>query len=179
VTVYVGQTTAQIVNAARQLVELMAQPEDAELLAPLVIDEILIRLLRSPGGVRVAQIGLAESRVHKVAKALSWLRANFAEPMQVEALAKLVHMSASAFHQHFKAVTSMSPLQFQKVLRLQEARRLMLSMMMDVSAASLHVGYLSVSQFSREYRRFFGSSPTKDIAGLREHLVSGGAQVPL
>jgi len=177
--VYVGQTNAQIVNAATRLVELMAQPEDAELLAPLVIDEILIRLLRSPGGARVAQIGLAESRVHKVAKALSWLRANFAEPMKVEALAKLVHMSASAFHQQFKAVTSMSPLQFQKVLRLQEARRLMLSMLMDVSAASLRVGYLSVSQFSREYSRFFGSSPTKDIARLREHLVSGGTQFPL
>ena len=99
--------------------------------------------------------------------------------MKVAALAKLVHMSASAFHQHFKAVTSMSPLQFQKVLRLQEARRLMLSMMMDVSAASLRVGYLSVSQFSREYSRFFGSSPTKDIARLREHLGSGGTQFPL
>ncbi|MBI3248759.1 MAG: AraC family transcriptional regulator [Deltaproteobacteria bacterium] len=176
---YVGQTNAQIVNAARRLVELMAQPEDAELLAPLVIDEILIRLLRSPGGARVAQLGLAESRVHKVAQALAWLRANFSEPMTVEALAKLVHMSTSAFHQHFKAVTSMSPLQFQKVLRLQEAQRLMLSMMMDVSTASLRVGYLSVSQFSREYSRFFGSSPTKDIARLREHLVSGGTQFPV
>jgi transcriptional regulator GlxA family with amidase domain len=91
-------------------------------------------------------------------------------------LAKLVHMSTSAFHQHFKAVTSMSPLQYQKVLRLQEARHLMLSMMMDVSSASLRVGDLSVSQFSREYSRFFGSSPTKDLAGLRERLVSGGAQ---
>jgi len=172
--VYVRQTNAQIVNAAMRLVELMTQPEEAELLAPLVIDEILIRLLRSPGGARVAQLGLAESRVHKVAKALSWLRAHFSEPMQVETLAKLVHMSASAFHQHFKAVTAMSPLRFQKVLRLQEARRLMLSMRMDVSAASLRVGYLSVSQFSREYSRCFGSSPTKDIARLREHLVSGG-----
>jgi len=177
--VYVGQTNAQIVNAATRLVELMAQPGDAELLAPLVIDEILIRLLRSPGGARVAQIGLAESRVHKVATALSWLRANFSEPMKVETLAKLVHMSVSAFHQHFKAVTSMSPLHFQKVLRLQEARRLMLSMMMDVSAASLRVGYLSVSQFSREYNRFFGSSPTKDIARLREHLVSGSTPFPI
>ena len=175
----VGQTTTQIVNAATRLLELMAQPEEADLLAPLVIDEILIRLLRSPGGARVAQLGLTESRVHQVANALAWLRANFAEPMQVEALAKLVHMSASAFHQHFKAVTSMSPLQFQKALRLQEARRLMLSMMMDVSSASLRVGYLSVSQFSREYRRFFGSSPTKDIARLREHLVSGGTQFPV
>lgn len=176
---YVGQSNAQIVNAATRLVELTAQPEDAELLAPLVIDEILIRLLRSPGGVRVAQLGLAESSVHNVAKALSWLRGHFAEPMKVEALAKLVHMSASAFHQHFKAVTSMSPLQFQKVLRLQEARRLMLSMMMDVSAASLRVGYLSVSQFSREYNRFFGSAPTKDIDRLREHLVSGSTQFPV
>jgi AraC-like DNA-binding protein len=177
--VYIGQTTAKIVNAATRLVELMAQRGEAELLTPLVIDEILIRLLRSPGGARVAQLGLAESRVHKVANALSWLRANFSEPMTVEALAKLVHMSASAFHQHFKAVTSMSPLQFQKVLRLQEARRLMLSMMMDVNTASQRVGYLSVSQFSREYNRFFGSSPTKDIARLREHLVSGGTQFPL
>lgn len=177
--VYVGQTIAQIVNAAKRLVELMAQPEEAELLAPLVIDEILIRLLRSPGGARVAQLGLAESRVHKVAKALSWLRAHFSEPMTVEALAKLVHLSASAFHQHFKAVTSMSPVRCQKALRLQEARHLMLSMMMDVSTASLRVGYLSVSQFSREYRRFFGSSPTKDIERLRERLVSSGAQFPV
>ena len=87
------------------------------------------------------------------------------------ALAKSVHMSASAFHQHFKAVTSLSPVQFQKVLRLQEARHLMLSMI-DVSTASQRVGYLSVSQFSREYRRFFGSAPSKDIARLREHLGS-------
>jgi len=176
---YVGQSSAQIVNAATRLVELMAQPEDAELLAPLVIDEILIRLLRSPGGARVAQLGLAESRAHKVAKALAWLRANFAEPMTVEALSKLVHMSASAFHQHFKAVTSMSPLQFQKVLRLQEARRLMLSMMMDVSSASLRVGYGSVSQFSREYSRLFGRAPTKDIERVREHLGAGGTQFPV
>ena len=98
--------------------------------------------------------------------------------MKVEVLAKLVHMSASAFHQHFKAVTSMSPLQFQKVLRLQEARRLMLSMMLDVSSASQRVGYGSVSQFSREYHRLFGSAPTKDIARVREHLGAGGAQFP-
>jgi AraC-like DNA-binding protein len=176
---YAGQNNAQMVDAATRLVELVAQPEEAALLAPLVIDEMLIRLLRSPGGVRVAQLGLADSSVHNVAKAISWLRVNFAESMKVEALAKLVHMSASAFHQHFKAVTSMSPLQFQKVLRLQEARRLMLSMMMDVSAASLRVGYGSVSQFSREYNRFFGNSPTKDIARLREYLVSGGTPLPI
>lgn len=99
--------------------------------------------------------------------------------MKVEALAKLGHMSASAFHQHLKAVTSMSPVQYQKVLRLQEARRLMLSMMMDASNASLRVGYSSVSQFSREYSHFFGSSPSKDIARLREQLVSRGTYFPV
>ncbi len=167
--VWVGQIDMRIVNAATRLLELMAQPGEAELLAPLVIEEILIRLLRSPVGVRVAQIGLTESNAHGVAKAVSWLRANFSQPMKVEELAELAHMSVSSFHQHFKAVTSMSPLQFQKVLRLQEARRLMLSRMMDAGSASWHVGYQSASQFSREYGRFFGSAPTKDIARLREH----------
>ncbi|HME42759.1 MAG TPA: AraC family transcriptional regulator, partial [Syntrophorhabdales bacterium] len=133
-----------------------------------VIDEILIRVLRSPIGVRVAQIGLADSGVHGVAKAVSWLRDNFSQPMKVEELAELAHMSISSFHQHFKSVTSMSPLQYQKVVRLQEARRLMLSAMMDANAASRQVGYLSASQFSREYGRFFGSAPTRDIARLRE-----------
>ena len=118
-------------------------------------------------GFQVAQIGLTESNVHGVAKAISWLRAHFAQPVKVEELAKLAHMSVSSFHQHFRAVTSMSPLQFQKVLRLQEARRLMLSMV-DSGTASWRVGYQSPSQFSREYGRLFGSAPTKDIARLRE-----------
>jgi AraC-like DNA-binding protein len=175
--VYVGQADMRIVNAATRLLELMAQPEDAELLAPLVVEEILVRLLRSPIGVRVAQIGLAESSVHGIAKAISWLRANFSQAIRIEELAQLAHMSVSSFHQHFKAVTSMSPLQFQKVLRLQEARRLMLSMMVDAGTASWRVGYQSASQFSREYGRFFGRAPTKDIASLREHSDVDLAQV--
>lgn len=166
--VNVGQTSVSIVNAAKSLMELMSQPGDAELLAPLAIEEILIRLLRSPIGSRVAQIGLAKSSVNGIAKAVSWLRENFSQPMKVEELAELAHMSVSSFHQHFKAVTSMSPLQFQKALRLQEARRLMSSTMTDASTASWKVGYQSASQFSREYSRFFGSAPTKDIARLRE-----------
>lgn len=166
--VNVGQTSVSIVNAAARLMELMAQPADAELLAPLVIDEILIRLLCSPIGTRVAQIGLTESSVHGIAKAVSWLRTNFSEPMKIEELAELANMSVSSFHQHFKSVTSMSPLQFQKALRLQEARRLMFSTMADASTASWKVGYQSASQFSREYSRFFGNAPTKDIARLRE-----------
>jgi AraC-like DNA-binding protein len=166
--VYVTPVDVSIVNAATRLVECLAQPGDAELLAPLVVEEIVIRLLRSPIGVRVAQMGFAESSVYRVAKAIAWLRANFSQPMKVEDLAGLVHMSVSSFHEHFKAVTSMSPLHYQKVLRLQEARRLMLSTMMDAGTASQRVGYLSASQFSREYSRFFGCAPTKDIARLRQ-----------
>ena len=166
--VYVTPIHASIVNAATRLMECLAHPGDTELLAPLIVDEILIRLLRSPIGVRVAQMGFAESSVDRIAKAISWLRANFSHPMKVEDLADLVHMSVSSFHEHFKSVTSMSPLHYQKVLRLQEARRLMLSTMMDASTASQRVGYLSASQFSREYSRFFGSAPTRDIARLRQ-----------
>jgi AraC-like DNA-binding protein len=166
--VYVTPVDASIVNAATRLVQCLAQPGDTELLAPLVMDEILIRLLRSPIGVRVAQMGFAESSVQRIAKAISWLRANFSQPMKVEGLAEMVHMSVSSFHDHFKSVTSMSPLHYQKVLRLQEARRLMLSTMMDAGTASQRVGYLSASQFSREYSRFFGNAPTKDIARLRQ-----------
>jgi AraC-like DNA-binding protein len=165
--VYVTPADGGTVNAATRLMDCLAQPADVDLIAPLVVDEILIRLLRSRIGPRVAQMGFAESSVHRLAKAISWLRANFAQPMKVEELAELVHMSVSSFHEHFKSVTSMSPLHYQKVLRLQEARRLMLSAMMDASTVSQRVGYLSASQFSREYSRFFGSAPTRDIARLR------------
>jgi transcriptional regulator GlxA family with amidase domain len=113
-------------------------------------------------------MGFSESSVERVAKAISWLRDNFSHPMKVEELADLVHMSVSSFHEHFKAVTSMSPLHYQKVLRLQEARRLMLSTMMDANVACQRVGYLSASQFSREYSRFLGTAPAKDIARFRQ-----------
>ena len=143
--VYVTPADGSIMSALTRLMECLAQPGDAELLAPLMVDEILIRLLRSPIGVRIAQMGFADSSVYRVAKAISWLRANFSQPMKVEELAELVHMSVSSFHEHFKSVTSMSPLHYQKVLRLQEARRLMLSTMMDAGTASQQVGYLSAS----------------------------------
>jgi AraC-like DNA-binding protein len=166
--VFVCRADANIVNAATRLLELMAGPDDARLLAPLVIDEIVIRLLRSPVSVRVAQIGLADSGMRRIAKAISWLRANFSQPMKIEDLARMANMSVSSFHEHFKSVTSTSPLQYQKALRLQEARRLMLSTLMDASTASRQVGYLSASQFSRDYSRLFGSAPIKDNARLRE-----------
>ncbi len=167
-SLYVGDAGAHIIDAATRLLELMAQPVDAELLAPLVRDEILLRLLRSPLGSRVAQIGQGGSSVQRIASAVSWLRAHFDQPAIIEELAKLVNMSVTSFHRQFKAVTGMSSLQYQKTLRLQEARRLMLTTMMDAGTAGRRVGYASPSQFSREYGRFFGNAPAKDINRLRE-----------
>jgi AraC-like DNA-binding protein len=164
----VDQLDGPVINAVVRLMELASRPGEAELLAPLVLEEILIRLLRSPLGLRVALIGQEESQLHRVAKAVSWVRANFDQPLDVERLATLVHMSPSSFHQHFKAVTSMSPLQYQKAIRLQEARRLMLLTMLDAGTASRRVGYQSPSQFAREYGRYFGNAPTRDIARLRQ-----------
>jgi AraC-like DNA-binding protein len=170
--VIVGQSTTAIVDAAARLVESMANPVEAEVLAPLLVDEILMRLLLCPVGPRVAQIGRQGSSVQRVAKALSWLCEHFAQPVTLEGLADLVHMSVSSFHQHFKAVTTMTPLQYQKVLRLQEARRLMLSRMLDAGGAGRQVGYISASQFSREYTRLFGNAPSRDVAKLRQDGVS-------
>jgi len=175
--VWVGDASANIVDAATRLLEVMAQPAEAELLAPLIVDEILIRLLRSPMGSRVAQIGHADSSLQRVAKAVSWLRSNFDQPIDVDDLAALVNMSLSSFHRQFKSVTSMSPLQYQKALRLQEARRLMLTEQFDAGNAGRRVGYVSPSQFSREYGRFFGAAPTKDIHRLREEHHRG-AEAP-
>jgi AraC-like DNA-binding protein len=173
--IYVGHATDDIIDAVSRLLDLMARPEDADLLGPLVVDEILIRLLRTPIGPRVAQIGEPKSGVHRIAAAVSWIRAHFAQPVTVEEMAASVRMSASSFHQRFKAVTTMSPLQYQKVLRLHEARRLMLFQNMDATDACHRVGYLSASQFSREYSRFFGNAPSKDIARL---LEEGFANAP-
>lgn len=162
-----------ILNAVTRLMALLTQPEDDALLSALVMDEILIRLLRSPVGERVAQAGQESSKIPQITKAVSWVQAHFDQQLDVERLAGSVHMSVSAFHQHFKSATAMSPLQYQKLLRLQEARRLMLSKMMDAGTASRQVGYLSASQFSREYGRYFGNPPAKDIAKLREGRGQG------
>ena len=164
---YVTAVDLLIVRATARLIECLAQPGDAELLAPLVEEEILIRLLRGPIGLHVAQLGLADSGIHRVSRAIAWLRDNYAQPMRVDDLADLVHMSVSSFHEHFKAFTSMSPLQYQKALRLQEARRLMVSATVDAGTAGQLVGYASASQFSRDYGRFFGLPPARDVARLR------------
>jgi AraC-like DNA-binding protein len=172
-SLYVAEANAHIIDAATRLLESMAQPVDTELLAPLVRDEILIRVLRSPIGVRVAQIGKNDSSVQRIGKAVSRLRADFDQLVNIGELANLVNMSVTTFHRQFKAVTGMSPLQYQKTLRLQEARRLMLTAMLDAGSAGRRVGYSSSAQFSREYGRLFGNAPMKDIHRLREEgLVS-------
>lgn len=148
--------------------DLMASADDAQLLGPVMIDEILIRLLRSPVGSRVAQLGRPESGIQQIANAVTWIREHFAQPVTVKEMADVAHMSASVFHAHFKAVTTMSPLQYQKAIRLHEARRLMLFQGVEAIEASRAVVYVSASQFSREYSRMFGESPAKDTARLRD-----------
>jgi AraC-like DNA-binding protein len=166
------------VDAVIRLLELMVNPEDANLFGPLVVDEIVLRLLRTPIGPRLAQIGQPKSGVQRMAEAVTWIRGHFAQPVTVDEMAASVHMSASLFHRRFKEVTTLSPLQYQKVLRLHEARRLMLFHNTDAGEACVRVGYVSASQFSREYARFFGSAPTRDVARLRQQgfAASEGAR---
>ncbi len=163
--VYVAQASEAIVDAAARLMALAQQPEEAALLAPLVQDEIVLRLLRSPFGNRLAQLGRVEP--NRIGRVIAWIRAHFDQAIRIGDMAELAHMSTSSLHEHFKALTSMSPLQFQKTLRLQEARRLMLSTGMDAGLACQRVGYVSPSQFSREYTRHFGNTPTGDMLRLR------------
>lgn len=165
--VYVADSDHTIVEAATRLVSLFAAPDTAPLIVPLIIEELMIRLLLSPIGHRVAQIGLQESHIQRISRAIDWIRTHYDQPMLVDDLAAMVHMSTSAFHQHFKSITAMTPLQYQKVLRLQHARQLMLSANLDATQAAIHVGYASPSQFSREYRRLFGEAPTRDVARWR------------
>ncbi|MGN6713114.1 AraC family transcriptional regulator N-terminal domain-containing protein [Anaerocolumna jejuensis] len=167
---YIANTDINMINAVSRLIECLQNPGDTELLGPLILEEILIRLLSSPIGIHAAEMGFADSGVHHIANSIEWLRKNFSRQIKVAELAKIAHMSISSFHEHFKAVTSMTPVQYQKALRLQEAKRLMLSRQMDAATASRLVGYISDSQFSRDYSRFFGASPRRDIAKIRNTL---------
>jgi AraC-like DNA-binding protein len=168
---FLTSATPELLDAVLRLMRLTRSPQDAALLAPLAVREIFIRLLNSPEGERLAGIGRADAHMSRVAKAIAWLKENHADPLRIDDLARRVHMSASSFHQHFRDLTAMSPLQFQKQLRLQEARRLMLAEGTDAATASHRVGYESPSQFSREYARQFGAPPVRDIQRLKQ----GGA----
>ncbi|WP_246120313.1 AraC family transcriptional regulator [Cohnella terricola] len=162
-----------MISTASRLLNCLTNTSDAELLGPLAMDEILIRVLRSPIGARIAELGFPGSEANRVTRAITWLRDHYSDQIKVAELADMVHMSESTFRVHFKSITSMSPLQYQKALRLHEARRLMLSEIMDATTACYQVGYVSPSQFSRDYSRFFGSPPRRDVIGLRQQVTSG------
>jgi transcriptional regulator GlxA family with amidase domain len=170
----VGRVTAPLLDAFDRLVGLLDQPADAPILAPLIEKEIVYRLLVGEQGARLRQIAATGSHSQQIARTIGWLQANFTDPVRVEELAKRAGMSASAFHHHFRAMTAMTPLQYQKWLRLNEARRLMLTRDFDAATASFRVGYGSPSQFSREYRRLFGAPPLRDIRML-QHDAGGEA----
>jgi len=166
--IFTGELSSTLLDPVLRLMRLLDTPEDVPALAPLITREILYRLLRSPDGWRLAQMAVVDSHSQRIAQAISLLSQRFQEPLRVDALADHVHMSVSSLHQHFKAVTAMTPLQFQKQLRLQESRRIMISEHLDASTAGHRVGYESQSQFNREYSRFFGLPPARDIKRLRE-----------
>ena len=170
-----GEATPALLEAVARLLRLIETPADIPALAPLVQREILYRLLRGENGWRLAQMTAAHGHSQRVRDAINWLRANFSEPLHIDTFARLVNMSPSSLHHHFKAVTAMSPLQYQKQLRLQEARRLLLAEDVDAATAGHRVGYESASQFSREYNRMFGAPPARDSRRLRETPQSAAA----
>jgi AraC-like DNA-binding protein len=170
--VSVNPASPQLLDATLRFLRLLDRPKDVAALAPLIEQEILYHLLSGKCGARLLHIALAEGHGHRVTRAVAWLREHFAQTLRIEALADHVGMSESSLHHHFKAVTGMTPMQYQKQLRLYEARRLMLVEGLDVGEAGYTVGYQSPSQFSREYRRLYGLSPGRDLELLRNPLAA-------
>ena len=154
-----GEVTLPLLTAFQRLVDLLAEPKDIPILAPIIQREIFYRLLTGDQGARLRQIASAGSQSQQIARAIEWLKDNFTRPLRIDDLATQVNMSTSTFHHHFRTLTAMSPLQYQKWLRLNEARRLMLIENQDAATVAFRVGYESPSQFSREYRRLFGAPP--------------------
>ncbi|HEV7586770.1 MAG TPA: AraC family transcriptional regulator [Longimicrobium sp.] len=170
---YVSPVRAPLLDGLLRLVRLLDAPEDVPVLAPLILRELGYRLLQSEQFGRLAQMAIGDGRLRRVSGAIAWIKEHFAEPLQVEALANRVHMSPSALHHHFKAATAMSPIQYQKRLRLQEARRLLLSGAPSADSVAYEVGYASASQFSREYARLFGQPPRRDAERVRDAAAGG------
>lgn len=167
-----GTLTLALISAFQRLIDLVDDQASIAMLAPLIRREIFYRLLVGEQGETLRQLAVMGTQTHQVAKAISWLKAHFNQQVRIEEVANIAHMGVSTFHHHFRNMTAMSPLQFVKQLRLQEARRLMLVEYQDAASAAFQVGYESPSQFSREYSRFYGSSPAKHISELRAKLVS-------
>jgi AraC-like DNA-binding protein len=164
----VSDASPALLDAIGRLLALLDAPDDAAALAPGIEREVLWRLITGPQGATVRQIGLADSRLAHLTRAIRWIRAHYSETLRVEELAALATMSVSAFHRHFRAVTSMTPIQFQKEIRLHEARARLLAEPGDITGVGFAVGYDSPSQFSREYRRMFGAPPSHDARALRD-----------
>ncbi|MDP9990142.1 AraC-like DNA-binding protein [Variovorax boronicumulans] len=181
VGVGIGTATAALLAPIGRLLELLEEPDAIPVLAPLIHREIHYRLLMSDQADKLRQIASVDGQGHRIARAIDWLKLNYTSPLRVEELAARVQMSAPTFHHHFRQLTAMSPLQYQKWLRLNEAKRLMLNEHCDAASAAFKVGYESPSQFSREYSRLFGAPPRRDIEVLRggarnvEALAAGAA----
>lgn len=167
----IGETTGDFLNACCRLLDLLDSPQDIPFLSGLIQREIIYRILLGPEGSRLRAVATLGDQSHRTAKAIAWITANYTKPLLVEDLAQLASMGVSTLHHHFRALTAMSPLQYQKQLRLQSARSLMLNNGLDAASAAFEVGYESATQFNREYSRFFGQPPMRDIRAL----ISPGA----
>jgi AraC-like DNA-binding protein len=163
----IGKTPAGLLGTASRLVDLLDTPEDIPFLTPLIHRELVYRILRTPQGERLRAIATRGDLSNRTAKVIAWLQANYTKPVHVEELADIAQMGVSTLHHQFRSLTTMSPLQYQKQLRLLAARQRMLTDGIDVTSAAYEVGYGSVSQFSREYSRFFGQPPLRDLRTLR------------
>ena len=168
----IGAVSIELLDAFQRLLNLLKNEKEIPILAPVIIKEIHYRLLVGEQGKRIRQIASGGSKSNQVSKAIRWLKQNYSESLRVDEMAKEMGMSISTFHHHFRAMTNLSPLQYQKQLRLQEARSLMLSENQDAATAAFNVGYESPSQFSREYSRHFGAPPIRDINQLRDMALS-------
>ncbi|APA68589.1 AraC family transcriptional regulator [Janthinobacterium sp. 1_2014MBL_MicDiv] len=171
----VSDVSPELLDAMLRLVRLLDKPEEISALAPLIRRELTFRLLNGPVGARLRHMALASSQSHQVGQAIDWIKHHYAQPLRIEHLAGMANMSMSSLHHHFKAITAMTPMQYQKLLRLQEARRLMLVEQIDAGTAGYRVGYASESQFSREYSRQFGRAPMRDVGLVRAQLSGAGA----
>ncbi len=168
----VGEVSAPLLNAFNRLIDLLESPDDISALAPLIKQEIFYRLLTGEQGARLRHIATDGNHGYQISRSIDWLKENFSQSVKIDELANRVGLSVSAFHSHFRSVTAMSPLQYQKRIRLNEARRMMLTEHIDVSRAAFEVGYESPSQFSREYSRQFGAPPMRDIKNLTQASAS-------